>query len=320
MSVLVWSVFYNVVSIIIGTVGVKFFSLPNWVTPAIAFNNTTSLPLLLLQSMESTGILKGILKDHETTSDAISRAQSYFLVCAVVSNCLVFALGPVLLDGEEAREDDGPPRINGSSNPYPNDDRNNQQDDNEDEERTSLLPDRIRVIQNQTYETVHDTTHGFLHRHHVHFDDFSRRTNKNLSIIGSLFNAPLIGAAIGFLIGLVPVLHRAFFADSDEGGIFTAWLTQSVRNTGELFVSLQVIIVGVKLSSSLRKMKRGEDEQAGTLQWNATLFVFFMRYLFWPCISIPVVYGLASTGRLFGKDDAILWFCLMLMPVGPPAM
>lgn len=305
---------------LIGTLGVKFFSLPAWVTPAITFNNTTSLPLLLLQSMESTGILQGILKKHETASDAIGRAQSYFLVCAVVSNCLVFALGPVLLDGDEARDDRDQSHINGSANHYQGDRQRSEDESEEIEETTSLLPDRVREIESQAYESIHDTTHNFLHRHHVHFDDFSRRTNKNLSIIGSLFNAPLIGAAIGFLIGLVPALHRAFFSDSQDGGIFTAWLTQSLRNTGELFVSLQVIIVGVKLSSSLRKMKRGDEDGAGSLTWNATLFVFFMRYLFWPCISIPVVYGLAGSGKLFGKEDAILWFCLMLMPVGPPAM
>lgn len=317
VPVLIWSIVYNVVSILIGLLGVKFFSLPAWVTPAIAFNNTTSLPLLLIQSMESTGILQGILKNHESVSDAISRAQSYFLVSAVVSNCLVFAVGPVLLDGEEAYDDNDHQPGNGSSNPYPI--RQPVTNEEEEEETTSLLPDRIREIETQAYESIHDTTHDFLHRHHVHFDDFSRRTNRNLSIIGAFFNGPLVGAAIGLLIGLVPALHRAFFSNSQEGGIFTAWLTESLRNTGELFVSLQVIVVGVKLSSSLRKMKRGDDS-AGKLAWNATLFVFFVRYLFWPIISIPVIYGLAKSGFLFGKQDAVLWFCLMLIPTGPPAL
>lgn len=34
----------------------KTLSLPAWVIPACAFNNTTSLPLLLLQSLESLEI------------------------------------------------------------------------------------------------------------------------------------------------------------------------------------------------------------------------------------------------------------------------
>jgi len=54
----------------------------------LAFNNTSSLPFLLTQSLDSAGLLDRLLLKGGSTSDAISRAQSYFLVCAVVGNCL----------------------------------------------------------------------------------------------------------------------------------------------------------------------------------------------------------------------------------------
>lgn len=46
--------------------------------PCIAFNNTTSLPLLLIDSLESTGVLDRLLRNGDTTKKAISRAQAYF--------------------------------------------------------------------------------------------------------------------------------------------------------------------------------------------------------------------------------------------------
>jgi hypothetical protein len=38
-------------------------------------------------------------------------------------------------------------------------------------------------------------------------------------------------------------------------------------------------------------------------------------------ISIPVIYALATRTSLLGKEpDPMLWFTLMLMPTGPPAI
>jgi auxin efflux carrier family protein len=61
---------------------------------------------------------------------------------------------------------------------------------------------------------------------------------------------------MGVFVGLVPPLHRIFFNDQEEGGVLNARLTTSISNIGELFPSLQVVVVGVTLSSSLRKLKR----------------------------------------------------------------
>lgn len=303
--ILIWSVLYNVVSMVIGLAGVKFLGLPEWITPAITFNNTTSLPLLLVQSLETTGLLNSLV-GHGDTKDAIERAQSYFLVCAVVSNCLTFAIGPRLLgdDQSETRKHDG-----GVNDSVPAENAT---------ETTSLLPDRINEIEDRTFLSAHNTTFSFLRHAHLSSEHLSPAAKDFLSIIASFINAPLIGALIGLIIGLTPALHRAFFADTPDGGIFTAWLTASLKNTGGLFVSLQVILVGVKLSSSLRKMKRGESN-AGRMPWSAALFVFGIRYLFWPLVSISAIYGLARLGWL-GRSDGILWFSMMLMPTGPPAM
>src|SRR5689334_879261 len=93
---------YSLISIAIGLLAVRFLRFPAWVTPAMAFNNTTSLPLLLIESLSSTGILDRLLLDEDSTEAAINRAQSYFLVCAIVGNCFTFAIGPRLIDAENA--------------------------------------------------------------------------------------------------------------------------------------------------------------------------------------------------------------------------
>lgn len=343
IPVIAWTIFFTFVSLLLGNLGVRFLGLPSWVTPAVAFNNTTSLPLLLIQSFESTGILNPILKDNEKVKDAIVRAQSYFLVCSVVSKCLTFTLGPVLLDGDEkdehAEEDpfkDIPDAARHTENFQPNlgtVEGNRQQREREEQEAlangevnetTSLLPDVIRDLEARTSGMVHDHAHAFLHRHRRHPDYFSASTNRTLTMLMGIFNNVLIGAVLGFVLGLVPPLHKAFFNQTDDGGIFTAWLTQSLRDTGDLFVTLQVIIVGVKLSSSLRRMKRGESaESSGKVPWLAAIFVFFVRYVFWALIGVPFICVLAKfrtkNGSLLDYDP-ILWFSMMLMACGPPAM
>jgi len=81
----------------------RAFKFPAWTIPAICFNNTTALPLLLIQSLETAGILADLTIDgSDTSSAALSRAKSYFLVNSMIGNSLTFAVGPKLLDDEEA--------------------------------------------------------------------------------------------------------------------------------------------------------------------------------------------------------------------------
>jgi len=84
---------------------------------------------------------------------------------------------------------------------------------------------------------------------------------------------PIWGTAISVIPGLTPPLYRVFFNDPQEGGIFEAWLTSSVKNLGELFVASQVVV-----THGLWKMKRGE--LAGELAPFVVLFVLFVRFIF----------------------------------------
>lgn len=84
----------------------RAFKFPAWTIPAICFNNTTALPLLLMQSLSTAGVLLDItMGGDDTEPAALARAKSYFLVCAMVGNSLTFAVGPKLLDDEETTEE-----------------------------------------------------------------------------------------------------------------------------------------------------------------------------------------------------------------------
>ncbi|KAL2430877.1 hypothetical protein ABEF95_014174 [Exophiala dermatitidis] len=320
IPVLIWAISYALFSIAIGLLAVRFFKFPSYITPAIAFNNTTSLPLLLVESLESTGILNRLLRNGENIEEAVNRAQAYFLVCAIVGNCLTFAVGPRLIDGEFAPDTDDESykedevRVQGEEGVTTEEHRRGEGGHVErgrqgSDDITPLLPGRIRTFGDEIEASV-------FHIGRAHWIKLSPRTRYFLTFMSDFINAPLIGAIVGAVIGLTPALHRAFFNNTEDGGFFKAWLTTSLKNIGELFVSLQVVVVGVSLSSSLRKMKRGEDRG---LPWMPTAFILLTRFVLWPVLSIAIIWTLATKAKVLPQDP-MLYFAMMLMPTGPPAM
>lgn len=275
-ELLVWSISYTLLSILIGRTLTRIFKLPAWVTPAIAFNNTTSLPLLLIQSLKQTQILDAILIGGESGSDAMDRAESYFLINAMVSNSLTFALGPRLL---KPGDEDAPDNEDGTEDVEENSDSRGQNGDMERgpdgiiDEQTSLLPQRIIHPTNRVEKKGYLRTKDWYNR-------LSPYTQEALAIVWQFANAPLMGAIVGAVIGLTPALHRLFFSPSNEGGYLNAWMTTAIKNIGELFASTQIIVVGVKLSQSMLKMKRGED--SGEVSKGSLALVTFFRFIIWP--------------------------------------
>ncbi|KAH1778406.1 hypothetical protein KXX62_005908 [Aspergillus fumigatus] len=311
VPVLIWAALYTSASIGLAHAVSRGLGLPVWVTPACAFNNTTSLPLLLLQSLESVGSLKLIIPEGDSMSGAITRAQSYFLLCAVVSKTIGYAVGPKMLqngnnqdEGRDAQDTDAEA---GQSN-------NGDYADNDEEasEETSLLPESVQKARRKVtgkFRRVGRWVSSFL----------PERVKQELM---APFESPFADVAIlctiiGAALGLVPQLHRAFFRPYEEGGIFNAWLTSSVKNIGKLFTTLQIFVVGGKLGASFQRMKASGN--SGEIPKKAIVTIFLVRLVIWPAISISLIYMLAKRTGLV-RYDPILWFSLMMMPAGPPAL
>ena len=136
----------------------RVFKFPAWTVPAICFNNTTALPLLLLQSLETSGILKDFtMGKGDTSSAAASRAKSYFLAAAMIGNSLTFAIGPKLLDDEETPDEYHDQKHNGGhkhangvwesdeehADPINGSGRTAEEQEEHVNETTTLLPDPI---------------------------------------------------------------------------------------------------------------------------------------------------------------------------------
>jgi predicted permease len=203
----------------------------------------------------------------------MDRAESYFLINAMVSNSLTFALGPRLLrpGDEDAPEDDNgddqeEEQANGDSDME-------QGPDGLIDEETSLLPQCIVKPTNRIEKKGYLGTQKW-------YNDLSPWLQETLDITWQFANAPLLGALVGAIIGLTPALHRLFFNPSNEGGYLNAWLTSAIKNIGELFASLQIIVVGVKLSKSMLRMKRGEN--SGEVHKGSLALVTLFRFIIWP--------------------------------------
>lgn len=255
-------------------------------TPAIAFNNTTSLPLLLIESLKQTQILDVILVGGDSAADALDRAESYFLINAMVSNSLTFALGPRLLKpGDEDAPDDDEDEVDeenegddqgaGNGNGHGDIERG---PDGLINERTSLLPERVVKPANRLEKK------GYL-KTQTWFNNLGPKTQQAVDMAWQFANAPLLGAIVGAIIGLTPPLHKLFFNNSNEGGYLNAWLTTSIKNIGDLFASMQIIVVGVKLSQSMLRMKRGE--RSGEVSKGSLALVTLIRFIIWPLYVSP---------------------------------
>lgn len=336
LIILLWAFICHLVSFLIGVAAHLFFGLPDWTTAAIMFNNTTSYPLLLIQSLEQTGILSKLVVDDKTTRELVERAKSYFLVFATVSSCLTFAVGPRLVDTEHAPDSDDEQTIDGPDEHEPStssrrsDDSQieNGRDVENPSEHTRLLSsgvqsrERYKSVTNITFfpSKPKFTTIKRRPRYipQLRWSDLSARTQWWLLFFYDFLNAPLLGALLGVLIGMIPVLHHAFFDSTYSGGIFTAWLTESWKNIGGLFVPLPLIVAGISLYTSYHDAKQNDGATAGT-PLATTAFILTIRFVLWPIISIGTIYAIAKGSGVLGTDP-MLWFAMMLMPTGPPAM
>jgi len=326
LIIFLWAILCHLISFIVGVIAHYWLGMPDWATVAIMFNNTTSYPLLLVTTLDETGILRALIVTDETTTQAIERMKSYFLVFATVSSCLTFAVGPRLMDSEHAPEPDG-------------------KGDNTAEEGRSLLSnmeanEETRLLAHNSSVQLHDpfsSSNTFFpsrRRSSIprgnsvsdrrasyvpksRWDTFGPRTKWWLLFIADFFNAPLLGAIVGTFIGLFPTLHRAFFNNTEEGGIFTAWLTASLKSIGSLFVPLPIVVAGVSLYSSLRDAK--QNNIGVRLPYWPLAFILIARFVIWPVAAIAFIYLLASRTTILGTDP-MLWFSMMLMPTGPTAM
>ncbi|RPA81595.1 hypothetical protein BJ508DRAFT_414665 [Ascobolus immersus RN42] len=306
LPIFIWGLTYTFLSCLLGMGLTKLFKLPRWAAPAVAFNNTTSLPLLLTKALGSTGILRSILAPGQGMEASIERAKSYFLVNSMVSNSLTFSLGPKLIGSSDYTDD--------------SDSDSDDEESGDPDENTSLLPERVNEAAYQTKTALQNA----LSSANAALPVPLQKMNNTLF---TLINPTLLGSFLALFIGLIPPISHAFFAETFDGGFLSAWLTASLRNVGELFTVMQMFVSGSDLSASLKT-----KQKSVRLNKKAFAIVFIIRFILWPLIAIGLVYVFATKTDFLPKTLAtsaegavrdefgMLLFSLMLMPGGPPAI
>ncbi|KAL1893822.1 hypothetical protein Cpir12675_003941 [Ceratocystis pirilliformis] len=344
LFVLYWALFCHLVSFVLGIIAHLALKMPDWTTPALMFNNTTSYPLLLVAALEQTGILhklhggdnSGEHHDHDEAR-AVARMKSYFLVFSTVSSCLTFAVGPRLIDSEHAPEEMNKDATEESDETTAVTEATEQTSETAEEtlETTGLLSHASssrwaedRFFPSRRASSIRSASTSTHRRASIvppsKWDRLGPRMQWWILFICDFFNAPLLGALAGTLIGLTPALKTAFFGHLSNGGIFTAWLTASMKSIGSLFVPLPVVITGVSLYAAMSNTRRvtSDEELQGSsskLPLSVVMYILTIRFVVWPIVSIGLIYLLVTQTHLLG-DNPMLWFALMLMPTGPPAM
>ncbi|KAF8609954.1 endoplasmic reticulum protein [Ceratobasidium sp. AG-I] len=281
--IVVLSVFAMLVSYLVGALTHHVLKGPRWTKAAFIFNNATSLPLLLLNSLEKTGTIRIIIGKHGGSVEAaVTRGRTYLLIAALVANVARFALGPEIMSHKDTSDNASDAEQNTGSAPRP---FYASSSSSSGTERTPLLSSaRIHSTVSKAWPTT-------------------KQKAKSLWswIIGAL-NPPLIAAIVAVAFGLIPPVRHAFF---DKGKPLNATVVQSVD-----YLALQMFVLGSKLRS----------KQGAKFPIFPAIALFFHRFILMPAIMISVVHFLRMRWPNYVERDPMLDFVLSIVGIGPPAI
>ncbi|KAI8972186.1 auxin efflux carrier [Trametes punicea] len=300
-----WGLLSTILAHGIGWVGKRLMNLPYWTIAASGRPNSNALPLLLLQSLEHTGVLDTLAQPGESVSETLDRAKSLILLNAIVQQCFTFQFTPSIMRLDDSRRKDQDPESQNTLRPGPGRLTSVVQD----QERVGLLDDH----EHDSDDSDRTRAEG-EYRHaldeiadqpDIHWPHRLRPLEKPLKKAWSYMSPPLIGAIIALIIGITPPLHKEIL--NEDGALYTS-VTQAIVNLGELFVVLQTFSVGAELAIV-------PSAHPGVL---AMSWVLFVRFIIMPAIALLFVF--ATAGRGIYVDDRLVWFLLILIPAGPSAM
>ncbi|KAF7976240.1 hypothetical protein HWV62_7276 [Athelia sp. TMB] len=337
--VLVWAVLSSAIAYGLGLAGQRVLGLEHWTILAAGRANSNTLPLLLVDSLAST----------ESKDDRAAELN-------VRQEIITFAIGPRLLamDNLKLLRPDTPDDVfRSSALPYqlglPR---------SHDDEYLGLLDDYAddeevideRMIQDIPNQPVVPTSHAVPAKEAKTLG-IEMAKNHAMSIWSTAMawmNPALVGGVIALILGIVPLLHHAFFA---KDGVFTHTITKAAGNLGGLFLlrvtlvhatrdpaplasSLLDITSPSAISEILRKNTDCMFTLGATLALTKTsltakptIWLLLVRFILMPAISMALVF--ATAGRGWYDSDGLMLqltqcpssrFLFILAPSGPSAL
>ncbi|KAJ6619461.1 membrane transport protein-domain-containing protein [Mycena sp. CBHHK59/15] len=221
------SLFFQITALCVALLS-RLAGMPQHYVPMFIFNNVTSLPLLLINSLASTGGLDSLVTADRTLDGVLKTGRVYILINALVGNLTRFALGPYLMKSHESKV------------------FHSYHDDTHDE---NVLPEigHIALPMEEEESAEPPSATQRLIKHLKGAKDWILRA----------LNPPLIGGLLAIFFGLIPFFHKGLF-----GSGWLSPIANSVRNVGKLFSALQMLVLGAHLYS-----KKGTKAQPFLLAW-----------------------------------------------------
>lgn len=200
----VWGIISTTIAHLVGWLGQAMFKTPHWVIVAAGRPNTSALPLLLLQSLESSGVLESLSPSDSSASGILDRAKSLILLNVVIQQTITYELAPSILklddgklDGENRRSTLTPAQDGheGRLNPVV-----------QDPERVGLLHD----YEGQSYGARHSSDgtdfrtalEPIEDQPDFHWPRRIRYLQKPAQKTVKWISPPLVGAIIALIIGV----------------------------------------------------------------------------------------------------------------------
>ncbi|TCD64172.1 hypothetical protein EIP91_004485 [Steccherinum ochraceum] len=302
----VWGLTSTLIAHLFGWIGQATFKMPYWTIVASGRPNSTALPLLLLQSLEYTGVLDRLSRPGESVSDTVARAKSILLLNAIVQQIITFQSAPFLLKYDKTKKDDSEENVNGRSHLTPGTSPLNLPGVVQDRERVGLLQAHRAYGATDDEPTAYtDALDPISEQPDLHWPYRLQFAERPVKKVFAMMSAPLIGGIIALLFGIIPPLNEAFL--NKHGALYSS-VTQSLRNLGDLFVGIQTVAVGAELALVSRAHPG----------WLPAAYSLSVRFLVMPALSMLFI-GLTA-GRGLYVDDKLVWFLLVLIPAGPSAM
>ncbi|KAJ9099766.1 hypothetical protein QFC21_003764 [Naganishia friedmannii] len=303
--IIVLSLGFQLISFAFGVIGWKLLRMPQWIVPCVVFNNATSLPLLLLESLGTTGTLKQLMRDGESMDDVLNRGRVYLLINALVCNLTRFAFGPYLL------QQDTTLKLTYSEFSYP---IRRLKEVKDQLPSIDEIPNMLRSTEEGEYPNVapypstSDETQPLLSRQRA------TRVSKNIGQklkatclkIGEYTNPPMLGGGVAIILGMIPFMRHALF---DDTGVLSG-VADSIKNLGKLYTILTMFVLGAHLYS----------KQGGRPPFWPMFYLFIIRFVVMTVLSCSAVYGIRRVLGSVVKEDPMLDFILILIPIGPPAL
>ncbi|KAF7976248.1 hypothetical protein HWV62_7292 [Athelia sp. TMB] len=258
--IIVWAVLSSAIAHGLGWAGQKVLGLEHWTILAAGRANSNALPLLLLESLKSTGVLD--MFDMEG-SNTLQRARTIVLLNSIVQEIITFALGPRLLamDSTKPSRPDTPddalrpgaaphalglPTVQDHEHVGLLDDISDDGEEDDEERNIHGAADRLASAAPHAVPAKAARVLGIERAgKSAPAKLVKKHSAKVWSAAKAWMNPALVGGIVALILGIVPPFHYAFFA---KEGVFTHTITKAAENLGGLFGALQMFTLGATLA------------------------------------------------------------------------